>query len=38
MQALERIGFENADCYFKYGLRAMFGGSKGNHRLEPVKQ
>ncbi len=28
LQALERIGFKNVDCYYKYGLFAMFGGSK----------
>jgi tRNA (cmo5U34)-methyltransferase len=29
LQALERIGFKNVDCYYKYGIFAMFGGSKG---------
>ncbi len=29
LQALERIGFRNVDCYYKYGIFAMFGGSKG---------
>jgi tRNA (cmo5U34)-methyltransferase len=29
LQALERIGFTNVDCYYKYGIFAMFGGSKG---------
>ena len=29
LQALQRIGFKNVDCYFKYGIFAMFGGSKG---------
>jgi tRNA (cmo5U34)-methyltransferase len=28
LQALERIGFKNVDCYYKYGVFAMFGGSK----------
>lgn len=28
LQALERIGFENVDCYYKHGVFAMFGGSK----------
>jgi tRNA (cmo5U34)-methyltransferase len=28
LQALERIGFRNVDCYYKYGIFAMFGGSK----------
>jgi tRNA (cmo5U34)-methyltransferase len=28
LQALERIGFRNVDCYYKYGVFAMFGGSK----------
>jgi tRNA (cmo5U34)-methyltransferase len=27
--ALEKIGFKNVDCYYKYGIFAMFGGSKG---------
>jgi tRNA (cmo5U34)-methyltransferase len=26
--ALERLGFNNVDCYYKYGIFAMFGGSK----------
>jgi tRNA (cmo5U34)-methyltransferase len=29
LQALERIGFKNVDCYYKCGIFAMFGGSKG---------
>jgi tRNA (cmo5U34)-methyltransferase len=28
LQALERIGFKNVDCYYKYGIFAMFGGTK----------
>jgi tRNA (cmo5U34)-methyltransferase len=28
LQALERIGFKNVDCFYKYGIFAMFGGSK----------
>jgi tRNA (cmo5U34)-methyltransferase len=28
LQALERIGFKNVDCFYKYGVFAMFGGSK----------
>ncbi len=28
LQALEKIGFRNVDCYYKYGVFAMFGGSK----------
>jgi tRNA (cmo5U34)-methyltransferase len=28
LKALERIGFRNVDCYYKYGVFAMFGGSK----------
>ena len=28
LKALERIGFRNVDCYYKYGIFAMFGGSK----------
>jgi tRNA (cmo5U34)-methyltransferase len=28
LQALKTIGFENVDCYYKYGVFAMFGGSK----------
>jgi tRNA (cmo5U34)-methyltransferase len=28
LQALERIGFKNVDCYYKYGIFAMFGGGK----------
>jgi tRNA (cmo5U34)-methyltransferase len=29
LQSLEKVGFRNADCYYKYGIFAMFGGSKG---------
>jgi tRNA (cmo5U34)-methyltransferase len=28
LNALQRIGFKNVDCYYKYGVFAMFGGSK----------
>jgi tRNA (cmo5U34)-methyltransferase len=28
LQALERIGFKNVDCYYKYGIFVMFGGTK----------
>jgi len=28
LQALERTGFKNVDCYYKYGIFAMFGGTK----------
>jgi tRNA (cmo5U34)-methyltransferase len=28
LQSLTSIGFENVDCYYKYGIFAMFGGSK----------
>ena len=28
LEALERLGFKNVDCYYKYGIFAMFGGSK----------
>jgi tRNA (cmo5U34)-methyltransferase len=28
LQALERTGFKNIDCFYKYGIFAMFGGSK----------
>ncbi len=28
LQALEKLGFKHVDCYFKYGIFAMFGGSK----------
>lgn len=28
LRALERIGFKNVDCYYKYGIFAMFGGSR----------
>ena len=28
LRALERLGFKNVDCYYKYGIFAMFGGSK----------
>jgi len=34
LQALERIGFKNVDCYYKYGIFVLFGGSKaGGQRL-----
>ncbi len=29
LQALERIGYRNVDCYYKHGIFAMFGGSRG---------
>lgn len=28
LEALEQIGFRNVDCYFKYGIFSLFGGSK----------
>jgi len=28
MEALERIGFQNVDCYLKYGIFSLFGGKK----------
>jgi tRNA (cmo5U34)-methyltransferase len=28
LQALENVGFKNVDCYYKYGIFAMFGGTK----------
>jgi tRNA (cmo5U34)-methyltransferase len=28
LQALEKIGFRNVDCFYKYGIFAMFGGSR----------
>jgi tRNA (cmo5U34)-methyltransferase len=28
LQALEKLGFKNVDCYYKYGIFAVFGGSK----------
>jgi tRNA (cmo5U34)-methyltransferase len=28
IEALERIGFKNVDCFFKYGIFSLFGGSK----------
>ncbi len=28
LQALEGIGFKNVDCFYKYGIFAMFGGGK----------
>jgi len=28
LDALEKIGFKDVDCYFKYGLFALFGGFK----------
>lgn len=28
LRALERIGFKNVDCFYKYGIFAMFGGSR----------
>jgi tRNA (cmo5U34)-methyltransferase len=28
LQALERIGFKNVDCYYKHGIFAMFGGTR----------
>jgi len=34
LQALQNIGFRNIDCFYKYGIFAMFGGSKQNQELE----
>jgi tRNA (cmo5U34)-methyltransferase len=28
LQVLERIGFKNVDCHYKYGIFAMFGGTR----------
>jgi tRNA (cmo5U34)-methyltransferase len=28
LSALEKIGFKNVDCYYKYGIFTMFGGGK----------
>jgi hypothetical protein len=28
LKAFEKIGFRNVDRYYKYGIFAMFGGSK----------
>lgn len=28
LQTLETIGFKNVDCYYKYGIFTVFGGSK----------
>ncbi|MEA3417449.1 MAG: hypothetical protein U9R02_15125 [Thermodesulfobacteriota bacterium] len=28
--AMEKIGFKNVDCYYKYGIFTMFGGKKVN--------
>ena len=28
MEALEKVGFQNVDCFFKYGIFSLFGGSK----------
>lgn len=28
MQALENIGFQQVDCYFKYGIFSLFGGKR----------
>jgi tRNA (cmo5U34)-methyltransferase len=34
LQALQRIGFKDVDCYFKYGIFAMFGGRKARSPSE----
>ncbi|MCJ7616792.1 MAG: SAM-dependent methyltransferase, partial [Desulfobacterales bacterium] len=28
MEALETVGFQNVDCFLKYGIFSLFGGSK----------
>ena len=28
LEALKKVGFNNVDCYFKYGIFCLFGGSK----------
>jgi len=28
MEAMKKIGFKNVDCFFKYGIFALFGGDK----------
>lgn len=34
LQALERVGFKNVDCYYKCGIFTMFGGKKGPAKNE----
>ena len=29
MDSMEKIGFKDVDCYFKYGIFSLFGGCKG---------
>jgi tRNA (cmo5U34)-methyltransferase len=36
LQALERIGFKNVDCYYKYGIFTLFGGSKSGELRCPT--
>jgi tRNA (cmo5U34)-methyltransferase len=38
LQALERVGFKNVDCYYKYGIFTMFGGSKSGELPHPTDQ
>jgi tRNA (cmo5U34)-methyltransferase len=28
LEALEKIGFRQVDCYYKFGIYVMFGGQK----------
>jgi tRNA (cmo5U34)-methyltransferase len=28
LQVLEKTGFKDVDCFFKYGIFALFGGTK----------
>jgi tRNA (cmo5U34)-methyltransferase len=29
LNALQTIGFEDVDCFYKYGIFTMYGGKKG---------
>jgi tRNA (cmo5U34)-methyltransferase len=33
LKALEKLGFKNVDCYYKYGIFAMFGGCKDKNQI-----
>jgi tRNA (cmo5U34)-methyltransferase len=36
LRALKRTGFKNVDCFYKYGIFAMFGGSKSISRRKTI--
>jgi tRNA (cmo5U34)-methyltransferase len=38
LQTLTSIGFDNVDCYYKYGVFTLFGGSKGQSKYRAAEK